>query len=162
MVTERSHYSVTVNECLEASLLVSPEESESNVAMVKHRLPPKRLGGPMHRHANEDEISHVLEGVMGLKVEDRVITVRSGEQVVKERGNWHTYWNPGEEPLVFLEVIAPGGFAGFFEELARVQPEGGTPNEEQLEQIARLNEKYDLEANPESIPGLIEEHDLRS
>lgn len=161
MGTIPSSYSVTVNEHLEATLLVSPEKSDSNVALVNHRLPPKRLGGPLHRHNSEDEISYILEGTMGLREDDRVTTIQAGEQVVKQRGHWHTYWNPGEDPLVFLEVIAPGGFAGFFEELAEVQPESGTPNEEQLEQIIQLNEKYNLEAKPESVPELIEEHDLR-
>lgn len=161
MGTCSTGYSATVNQHLEATLLVSPEHSESNVALVKHRLPPGCLGGPLHRHAHEDELSYVLRGTMALREDGRVTTVDQGSQVVKERGHWHTYWNPGEEPLVFMEVIAPGGFAGFFEERAEVQPDSGPPGEEELEKIIQLNEKYDLEAKPESIPELIEEHGLR-
>jgi len=37
--------------------------------------------------------------------------------VRKPRGQAHTFWNAGDEPLRFLEIISPGAFAGYFREL---------------------------------------------
>jgi mannose-6-phosphate isomerase-like protein (cupin superfamily) len=160
MSDELQSYSVTVNNHLRTDLLVSPHESESNLAVLKHRLPPNKLGGPLHYHTHEDEISYILEGTMGLREGDSVTTYGAGDQVVKERETWHTYWNPGSVPLVFLELISPGHFANFFKDLAELQPNEGPPTEEELEQISELNEQYGLKAKPETIPSLVEEHGL--
>ena len=42
------------------------------MAVVEHTLAPGTLGAPLHRHANEDEISYVLEGEL---------TAKQGEEV---------------------------------------------------------------------------------
>jgi mannose-6-phosphate isomerase-like protein (cupin superfamily) len=40
-----------------------------------------------------------------------------GDLVYKPRGQWHTFWNAGDEQCRILEVIAPAGFEKFFDEL---------------------------------------------
>jgi len=37
--------------------------------------------------------------------------------VRKPRGQSHTFWNAGDEPLRFLEIISPRALAGYFREL---------------------------------------------
>jgi quercetin dioxygenase-like cupin family protein len=76
--------------------------SLTDVAIVEHTLPPGKLASPLHRHSREDEITYVLGGRMGVQEGDAVRTVEAGEFAVKERGVWHTFWNPGPEPLRFL------------------------------------------------------------
>ncbi|MDY7082369.1 MAG: cupin domain-containing protein, partial [Halobacteria archaeon] len=146
---------------LSAELLVAPEESQSGIAVVKHKLPPKKLAAPLHRHSREDEISYILKGEMGVQ-EGResesnifISTVEAGESIVKERDTWHTFWNPGSEELVFLETIAPGDFAYYFEEVAELIPgnedeNDGDENEldidaETVKQLERLHQSYGFE-----------------
>lgn len=159
-MSDRDHYSVTINENLRADLRVAPDETESGIAVVEHALPGNKLAAPLHRHSREDEVSFVLEGWMGVRAGDDVFTVAAGEVATKPRGVWHTFWNPDPEPLRFLEVIAPGDFAWYFEELAELLPEEGPPTEETLHEISELGASYGFESRPESVPDLIEAHGL--
>jgi hypothetical protein len=86
--------------------------------------------------------------------------VSAGESVVKGRNVWHTFWNAGDEPLRFLEVIAPGEFSEFFEEVAPLTPLDPSDGEA-IEEFQRIGERYGFEADLESIPRLCEEHDLQ-
>jgi mannose-6-phosphate isomerase-like protein (cupin superfamily) len=160
MTDERSFSVRTgVDGQLGADLRVAPGESESGVAVVEHTLAPERLGSPLHRHENEDEISHVLAGRMGVREGDEVRVVEAGETVVKERGVWHAFWNPGPGPLRFLEVVAPGEFAWYFEELAEILHDDAPPAALR-ERIDRLGDEYDFESRPGSVPELRERHGL--
>lgn len=153
-------YSVTINGHLGAELKVTPAENEGGVAVVEHTLPPGKLAAPLHRHGNEDEISYILRGEMGVREGDDVFTVEAGEFAVKERDVWHTFWNPGPEPLRFLEIITPGEFAAYFGELAALQPDDGSPDAETMARIEELGASYGFEADPDSVPELLERHGL--
>jgi hypothetical protein len=77
--------------------------------------------------------------------------------VHKPRNQWHTFWNAGDETCRILEIIAPAGFEKFFVELADL----GGPAVAPPETLAELNERYGLEMQPDSIPGLLERFGLR-
>ena len=153
------NYNVSVGD-LGARLDIARTENEANVAIVEHTLPAHTLAAPLHRHSNEDEISHVLEGEMTVLAGDELTTVPAGESVVKGRDVWHTFWNAGDEPLRFLEIIAPGEFSEFFEEISHIYP-FDPANEEALARFEEICDRYDFEADLESIPKLCEEHDLQ-
>ncbi|WP_204960005.1 cupin domain-containing protein [Salinigranum salinum] len=158
MSREWNAYDVSVGP-LGAELVVAPDATEAGVAVVEHTLPPRTLGAPLHRHEHEDEISVVLSGVLGAQQGEEVSTAGPGEVVAKPRGVWHTFWNDGDEPLRFLEFIAPGAFAGYFEEVAAVVPEG-PPDEAAMRRLAEIAGAYDLEMDPGSMPELVERHGL--
>lgn len=124
-------------------------------ALVEHTLPPRALGAPVHRHANEDEYSYVLEGRLGAQLGDEVIEAGPGELVRKPRGQAHTFWNAGDEPLRFLEIISPGGFEGYFRELAPFLAAGDHAG---VEEVAA---RYELEIDFSTIAALAERHGLR-
>lgn len=159
---QRANYSVAVGvgRNLGADLRISPDEGENDVAVVEHTLPPGKLAAPLHRHSGEDEISYILEGTMGVQEGDDVSTVSAGEFAVKSRGVWHTFWNPGTEQLRFLEIITPGEFAWYFERADEILPADGEPTEAAANELAALNESYGLEMNPDSVPQLVERHDI--
>ena len=56
-----------------------------------------------------------------------------------------------------LEIIAPAGFEHFFGELVEM---GGVAQADP-EELAALCGRYELEMQPESVPGLLERFDLR-
>jgi quercetin dioxygenase-like cupin family protein len=162
--THQEKYSVTVglDRNLGAELKVAPGDGANNVAVVEHTLPPERLAAPLHRHSNEDEISYILQGQMGVQEGDEVSLVETGETAVKERGVWHTFWNPGPDPLRFLEIITPGEFAWYFAETDAILPETGELDEEAVERLADLHDQYDFELDPESVPRLLDRHGLET
>ena len=43
-----------------------------------------------------------------------------GTWVLKPRHQWHTFWNPGDEPFEIIEVISSAGFEDYFREVAAV------------------------------------------
>jgi mannose-6-phosphate isomerase-like protein (cupin superfamily) len=123
-------------------------------ALVEHTLPPHRLGSPLHAHANEDEYSYVLEGRLGAQLGDDVVEAGPGELVRKPRGQEHAFWNAGDEPLRFLEIISPGRFAQYFRELAPVLAAG---DHDGVQEIAA---RYELAIDFSTIPALAERYGL--
>ena len=117
----------------------------------------RALAAPLHRHLREDEYSYVLEGRMGALLGDDVLEAGPGDLVFKPRGEWHTFWNAGDEPCRILEIIAPAGFERFFAELVDL---GGVGAAEPAG-LGDLCERYALEMDPASVPGLVERFGLR-
>ncbi len=89
-------------------------------SVVHHQLPPRTLAAPLHRHHREDEHSYVLTGTFGALLGDDVVTAEPGTWVFKPRGQWHTFWNAGDNPCEIIEVISPGGFEDYFRDLRAI------------------------------------------
>jgi quercetin dioxygenase-like cupin family protein len=140
------------------SYKVSSEATGGAVAIVEHVLGPQQLGAPLHRHSREDEISYVLEGELTVQQGHRRDTAGVGGTIVKPRGVFHAFWNAGATPVRFLEIIAPGGFAGYFQELAPLIKPGGLPD---LAAVTAVGGRYGLEFNFASVPELLARHGLR-
>ena len=98
-------------------MIWTEETAEGGFSLVEHPMPPRRLAAPVHKHSREDEYSYVLEGRMGALLGDDVVYAEAGDTVFKPRDQWHTFWNAGDTPCRILEIIAPGGFEHFFDEL---------------------------------------------
>ncbi len=125
------------------------EESGGGFSLVEHPIPPRTLVAPLHRHANEDEYSYVLEGRMGALLGDDVVYAEPGDLVFKPRDQWHTFWNDGDGPCRILELISPAGFEHFFDEAAA-----------DLAALPGLAVRYGLEFDIDSVPRLCAEHGL--
>ena len=138
----------------DARFLVWGEESGGGFSMVEHPVPPRSLCAPLHRHTGVDEYSFVLEGRMGAVLGDDVVHVEAGELGFKPRDQWHTFWNAGDGPCRILEVISPGGFEHFFRELGERLSTGD------LDGIADLERRYNVEHDFGSVPRLCAEHGL--
>ena len=132
--------------------MIDGEEAGERFSLVEHPMSPHALAAPLHRHNREDEYSFVVEGRMGALLGDDVVYAEPGDLVFKPRGQWHTFWNAGDEPTRILEIISPAGFERFFAELVDI---GGVANASP-EMFAELCGRYELDMDPDSIPGLIE------
>lgn len=93
---------------------------------------------------------------MGALLGDDVAYAETGDLVHKPRNQWHTFWNADDEPCRILEIISPGGFENFFDELA----DAVAPGSIEPEKMATLGERYGIELDLESIPGLCERFGL--
>ena len=128
-------------------------ETDDRFSIVHHPIAPKTLAAPLHYHHREDEYSYIIKGKMGALLGDEVVVAEAGSWVYKPAKQWHTFWNPGDTPCEIIEVISPAGFENFFKEYAEAW---GGPDEE----LANLIDKYGLESDFESIPGLCERFGL--
>ena len=137
--------------------MIDGETTGSGFALVEHPMSAHALAAPMHRHHREDEYSYVLEGRMGALLGDDVVEAQQGDLVFKPRGEWHTFWNAGNEPCRILEIIAPAGFERFFAELVDL---GGVASAAP-DVLGELCGRYALEMDPSSIPNLIQRFGVR-
>ena len=127
-------------------------QTDERCSIVHHPLLPRALAAPLHRHHREDEYSYVISGKLGALLGDDVVEAGPGSWVFKPRNQWHTFWNAGDTPCEIIEVISPAGFEQFFRELTAVWPD--------LSRMPPLLEKYALDMDPDSVPGLCQRFGL--
>jgi quercetin dioxygenase-like cupin family protein len=103
--------------------ITATAESTGGAMSVIEELPPL-ADTPAHIHANEDELFYVLEGEHVVTVGDEEKTLGPGDSLWAPRGVPHAQRrvNPGEGRI--LLAILPGGFEGFFRELAAAEKAG--------------------------------------
>ena len=136
--------------------MIDGSESGGGFSLVEHPLPPRALAAPLHRHSREDEYSYVLEGRIGALLGDDVVIGEVGDLIFKPRGQWHSFWNAGDEPARILEIISPAGFEKYFEEIVDM---GGSLRAKP-ETLRELAQRYGLEVNLASIPELAQRFNL--
>ena len=137
-----------------ARFLLQAAASDGRVAVVEHWVPARTLAAPLHRHSREDEYSLVLAGRMGAQLGERVVETGLGDFVHKPRGEWHTFWNPGDAECRLLEIITPAGFEAMFKEMA------ADPEAMAGEAAAAMDAKYGIEVDYDSIERLCTLHGL--
>src|SRR3954452_7255934 len=137
--------------------MIDGADADQRFSLVEHPMSPRALAAPLHLHHREDEYTYVIEGRVGALLGDEVVIGEPGDLIFKPREQWHTFWNAGDEPARILEIISPAGFEHFFEELSDM---GGAIKADP-EALGALNERYGLEMQPETVPGLLERFALR-
>jgi quercetin dioxygenase-like cupin family protein len=137
--------------------MIDGAEAGERFSLVEHPMSARALAAPLHRHTREDEYSYVLEGRVGALLGDDVVIGGPGDLIFKPRNQWHTFWNAGDEPARILEFISPAGFERFFDELVDL---GGVTQAEPRN-LAGLCARYELEMDPDSVPGLVQRFGLR-
>ena len=140
-----------------ALLLAGRGDTGGGPAFVVHDMAPRSLGSPVHTHSREDEWSFVLDGEIGVQIGDDVSVARPGDLVLKPRGVPHAFWNAGDVPARFLEVITPGGFEEYFAALDEVFTAGGPPD---LQRVVEVATRFGLDIDPASVPRLAQQHGL--
>jgi quercetin dioxygenase-like cupin family protein len=110
------------------SYKVETADSGGTLAVMEVQIPARTLVKP-HNHAREDEFSLVLEGTVGARVGDRVLSAGPGCYLVKPRHTPHAMWNATDLPARVVEVLAPAGLEAYFEELAPILSEHRTAPE---------------------------------
>jgi mannose-6-phosphate isomerase-like protein (cupin superfamily) len=136
--------------------LIDGADSGGGFSLVEHPMSARALAAPLHRHSREDEYSFVVEGRVGALLGEELVVGGPGDLIFKPRGQWHTFWNAGDEPARLLEIISPAGFEKYFDELVEL---GGSTRIEPAERAA-LAARYGLEVNPASVPELVERFEL--
>jgi len=130
--------------------MIDGADTDGRFALVQHHFAPKALAAPMHRHRNEDEFTYVLSGRIGAVIEGHEVVAEPGDLLFKPRGQWHTFWNAGDEPAVCLELISPAGLEELFRSFTTLT-EAPTP-----EVLADLAAEYGCEIDFETTMPLVE------
>ena len=100
--------------------ILSPEASGGTLSIVDSEAPVDS-GPPRHVHAAEDETFVILTGRCRFWLEGEEFEAGAGESVFIPRGKEHTFKVVGDGPSRHLLILSPGGFEGFFADMARGQ-----------------------------------------
>ena len=69
-----------------------------------------------HRHPNTEETFYVLEGVLTVKIGDKVAAYPAGSYVMVPRATPHGQGNFSKAPVRFILTVTPGGYELRFRE----------------------------------------------
>ncbi len=101
-------------------LLLDSKETAGDVYLVEGIM-PKGSEVPLHVHAKEDEIFHVLEGEVKLMLGDETIHVKKGTIIYLPRNIQHGIKTLGDNTARVLNYVIPGqNFEDFFNEMKQL------------------------------------------
>jgi quercetin dioxygenase-like cupin family protein len=98
-------------------------------------------GPPPHRHRRLHDVFYVLDGTLTMRLGDETHELERGSFVCVPPGVVHTFSNPRDTPVEFLNFNTPAGWENYMRDLAAALA-SGTPTQEQIGQIAS---RYDFE-----------------
>jgi quercetin dioxygenase-like cupin family protein len=75
-------------------------------------------GPPRHIHQREDETFHIQSGQVEFWVNGRTSLHDAGSVIFVPRGTAHAFRVIGDRPARMVTIMTPGGFEGFFAEVA--------------------------------------------
>jgi len=95
---------------------------------------------PMHIHANEDEVFHVLSGALEIKIGDEVNVLETGDIGFCPKGIPHSWKVIGTTKAKVMLSIFPAGLENMFRDIAQFPP--GAPDPKKLAEICK---KYKIQ-----------------
>lgn len=118
------------------------DDTGGHYSLVEHTVAPRFPGPPPHMHRIYSQVFSIIEGTVTFRLGERTVHASAGSLVHVPVGVAHTFSNPGDEPARILEIDSPGGFEGYFEELAAAFP-AGTVVDRAI--VADIQSRYDTQ-----------------
>ncbi|VVT11846.1 cupin domain-containing protein [Hoeflea sp. EC-HK425] len=97
--------------------ILRQEETGGTMSVVDSVSPPNS-GPPRHIHHDADETFVILSGDILFWLEGDEFTRGPGQTMFVPRGKQHTFRVVSDAPARHLVILTPGGFEGFFAEMA--------------------------------------------
>lgn len=98
-------------------------------------------GNRLHVHQHEDEVVHVLEGAIEIRLGDRKLQAFAGGVAHLPKRIPHALYNPLKTRSRYLGIAIPGGMENFFDELSAAQEAGILDDTTHR----RISQKYGIE-----------------
>ena len=120
---------------------VGGEQTAGSFFMCETTVPAGFPGPPLHRHRTLHDMFFVLEGTLTLRVGDDTREAGPGTFACFPPGVAHTFSNPSDAPVRFLNFNTPSGWEHYMRDLAEAARSGPmTP-----ERIGAVASRYDIE-----------------
>ncbi|MEX0407734.1 cupin domain-containing protein [Aquibium sp. LZ166] len=97
--------------------LLGPDRTGGQMSVLETVSPPNS-GPPRHVHHDADETFVLLTGDVEFWLDGETFTRGPGQAVFVPRGREHTFRVVGGAPSRSIVILTPGGFEGFFREMA--------------------------------------------
>jgi quercetin dioxygenase-like cupin family protein len=117
------------------------DDPDGHLSLSESTIAPGFPGPVPHVHRTFTDSFYVLEGTLTLRVEEGTVEAGTGTYALVSPGTVHTFSNPGDAPVRFLNVMAPGGFERYLREVAALAADG--PPDPAV--MATIASRYDFE-----------------
>jgi quercetin dioxygenase-like cupin family protein len=125
-----------------ASIRAGGDDGEGHVAVLETELAPGFPGPVPHRHRDMVDSFYPLEGSLAITLDVAKREAGPGSYALAPPGAVHTFANPSDRPVRFLNVMAPGGFERYLKEVEAAMRPGAAPDPAAM---ARIASRYDFE-----------------
>ena len=120
-------------------ICLTAEQTASRLGMFES-LDQPGYGPPRHIHNDEDETFQIQSGEVEFWMNGQTCIAGPGCVVHVPRGTEHTFRVLGDRPARMLTIMTPGGFEGFFAEMAKHKCR--IPDD--MDQIAAIGARFGL------------------
>lgn len=117
------------------------EETNNSFYLGESVVEPGFPGPPPHVHEHLHDMFYVLEGSLTMRLGDETTKLPAGTFVCVPPGVVHTFSNPDETPVRFLNFNTPAGWENYMRDLGAALTKG-TPSQEE---IGRIASRYDFQ-----------------
>jgi mannose-6-phosphate isomerase-like protein (cupin superfamily) len=108
------------------TVLRAAAEGTPGVFLAEARM-PHGDSPPLHVHHRDDEVFHILEGVVRFRVGDTEIVGRAGDTLVGPKGVPHTFRVESPEGARMLNFSPGADFEGLVRDIGRPAAHAGLP-----------------------------------
>ena len=119
-----------------AVLKATTESTAGTLFVSESTIEPGFPGPPPHVHRRLHDMFYVLEGTLTFHLQDGTREAPAGTFVCVPPGTVHTFSNPSDEPVRFLNLNTPAGFEEYMRDLSAAFASGSTPTPEEIGAIA--------------------------
>lgn len=127
-----------------ASVLIkgTGESSDGTLFLSESTVKPGFPGPPPHVHKELHDLFYVLAGTLTLRDGEETIEAGPGTFACFPPGAVHTFSNPGDSPVRFLNFNTPSGWESYMRDLGAELAGKGMPTPDE---IARIGSRYDIQ-----------------
>jgi mannose-6-phosphate isomerase-like protein (cupin superfamily) len=133
-----------------ATIRVPMSEGQDGISIIEYRA-PYGFSPPLHLHRTADEVFHVLEGELRVKVKDQEHRLGPGDILLGPKGVPHTFRVESEPGSRYFTIAVGGDFERFLRAVSRPaeRPElpepAGPPSADAIQTMRAAAAKYGTE-----------------
>ncbi len=118
------------------------EETENSFYLGEGVIEPGFAGPPPHRHQRVHDMFYVLDGTLTMRLDDEALELEPGSFVCVPPGVVHTFSNPSDAPVRFLNFNTPAGWENYMRDLGAAFVGDRPPAPET---VGKLASRYDFD-----------------
>lgn len=133
---------------VEITMLAGTDETDGAWSLFDYGAAAGFQGPPPHWHEELIEGFYVLEGELAVSIDGQDRLAGEGEYVLIPTYTVHSFAVTEDGPGRFLLQVSPGGFEGYFKELAQLMSGADSWPPEDMEPVQELMSRYDTHTPP--------------
>lgn len=102
--------------------MIRQSQTNNHFSCIEGYVAPRTMGPPIHLHKEADELMYVVEGTAGMIIDGEIFIVEAGGFGFRPHGLKHTFFNPADKPMRFIDMFPNQGFEVYLEACLPTSP----------------------------------------